>query len=420
MLDRLARLVTRSYKAILVCTFLFVGVAAFYGHDVADHLLAGGFSDQSAESAQAARLLDEKFSVGRPDVVLLVRAPDGVDSPAAAAAARRLTAQFAAEPSVGAVGSYWRDRTPSLRSTDGRIGLVVGRIKATEDGAERLVEGLAARYRGPHGPVTVQVGGKAAVRQQLDSGARADIARAEAIGIPLVALALIVVFRSFVAAFLPLVVGGVAMVGTVAALKLISQGTDVSIFSLNLATGLSLGLAADYGLFIVRRYREELRRSGDVETALRATLNTAGRTILFSSLTVAVAVATMVLFPVYFLRSFAYAGVSVVALAALAALVALPAGLVALGPKVNALDPSGLLRRGRARRARELSGAHPAPEAGGSWRRLAERVMRRPVLAAVVPTALLLLLGAPFLRVDLGIADDRSLPPGAESHTVQE
>jgi RND superfamily putative drug exporter len=414
--DRLAGLAIRWPRTVVLVSLVLIGLALFYGSDVTSRLQTGGQTDPGSDSALAAKAMEQSFTSGRPNLVLLVRAPDGVDSAAVAAEADRLASQLDSEPKVSSVVSYWQVKSPALRSTDGKEALIVAHVDGTEKQADTELDTLGPRYQGVRGPITVEVGGSAAVRNQVTSTVRGDISAAEAIGIPLTAFVLILVFRSFIAALLPLLVGIIAVIGTNASLKGLSSVTDVSIFSVNLATGLSLGLAADYGLFIVRRYREELRKGADTPTAIRTTLNTAGRTVAFSSLTVAVAVSSMLIFPLYFLRSFAYAGVSVVILAALAALITLPAGLVALGKYVDALDISRVfLWVGRRLRGRR----EPAAP-GSGWRKMAEAVMRRPVIYALLSIAFLLLLGAPFLHVNFGLPDDRLLPKTYESHVVQQ
>lgn len=416
MFDRLARLVTRWPRTILVAALLLVGAALLYGRDVVDALHTGGTTDPASESSVAAAALDRDFAAGRPNLVLLVRAARGVDAPEVAAEGRRLAGQLAKEESVRGVTSYWQTRSPALRSPGRQLAMIVGRIEGEETQAEHRLDQLAPRYRGTHGPVDVQVGGRTATLDEVTKTIRGDIAKAEVIGIPLTAVVLILVFRSLIAAVLPLLVGAVAVIGTNAALKAIAEGTEVSIFALNLATGLSLGLAADYGLFIVRRYREERRRGADIEQAIRVTLNTAGRTVAFSSLAVAVAVSAMLVFPLYFLRSFAYAGVSVVLLAAATALIALPAALVVLGSRVDSLDVTKLfVRLFRPDRPLAPPGSHSA-----GWRRMADGVMRRPVTYAGFAIAVLVLLGGPFLHVNFGLPDDRLLPAHYESHVVQQ
>jgi RND superfamily putative drug exporter len=416
MFDRLARLAIRWPRTILLITLMLVGGAVFYGRDVVDRLHTAGTTDPSSESSLAAAALDREFADGRPNLVLLVRAARGVDAPEVAAEGRRLASQLAKEESVRGVTSYWQTKSPALRTPDKQMALIVGRIEGEETQAEERLREFTPRYRGMHGPVEVQVGGRTASLNEVTETIRGDIEKSELIGIPLVAIVLILVFRSFIAAILPLLVGAVSVIGTNAALKAITEGTEVSIFSLNLATGLSLGLAADYGLFIVRRYREELRRGASTEEAIRVTLNTAGRTVAFSSLTVAVAVSAMLVFPLYFLKSFAYAGVSVVLLAATTALIALPAGLVVLGKRVDALDVTKLfVRLFRPGRPLAPPGSHSA-----GWRRMAESVMRRPIMYAGAAIAVVLVLGAPFLHVNFGLPDDRLLPAHYESHLVQQ
>lgn len=217
----------------------------------------------------------------------------------------------------------------------------------------------------------VRVGGLAAFRQELQTTIQDDLARAEVIALPVTLLLLVMVFGSAVAAMLPLVVGIVAILGTNAVLRGITAFTDVSIFAQNLTTALGLGLAVDYALFIVRRFREELDAGADPRAAVGATLRTAGRTVLFSALTVAAALSAMFLFPQYFLRSFAYAGIAVVLLAAGAALVILPPVLVLLGHRVNALDLRRILpgRMGRTGAGRGIRTArHPGDAPGTALR----------------------------------------------------
>lgn len=209
------------------------------------------------------------------------------------------------------------------------------------------------------------IGGPVAVRHEMQTIIQEDLTRAELIALPVTLVLLVMVFGSAVAALLPLGIGIVAILGTNAVLRGLTEFTDVSVFAMNLTTALGLGLAIDYALFIVRRFREELSAGADPSTAVGTTLRTAGRTVLFSALTVAVSLAAMLLFPQYFLRSFAYAGIAVVLLAAAAALILLPAALVLLGERVNSWDLRRLFRRER-----------PARE-GTAWARAATLVMRR-------------------------------------------
>ena len=220
-----------------------------------------------------------------------------------------------------------------------------------------MLERIAPDFRGAHGPVEVSIGGPVAVQHEMTTTIQEDLLRAELIALPVTLVLLVMVFGSAIAALLPLGVGIVAILGTNAVLRGITEFADVSVFAQNLTTALGLGLAIDYALFIVRRFREELAAGAEVREAVGTTLRTAGRTVLFSALTVAVSLAAMLVFPQYFLRSFAYAGIAVVLLAAAAALILLPAALMLLGHRVNALDLRRLLRRGHARQGAAPSGA---------------------------------------------------------------
>lgn len=196
---------------------------------------------------------DREFAAGRPNLALLVKTDAGVDSPDAAAEAERLVRRLSGEESVQGVTSYWQDESPALRSTDGTYGLIVARITGTETQADDTLAELAPDYRGAHGPLDVSIGGAAQIRSEVQEQSREDLAAAELIALPLTLLILVLVFRSAIAALLPIVIGLIAIVGTNASLRSITSFTDVSVFALNLTTALGLGLAVDYGLFIVRR-----------------------------------------------------------------------------------------------------------------------------------------------------------------------
>lgn len=418
------RFVTARPRLSLFVALLLTALAVVAGSGVADRLGSGGWQDPTAESTYATKALEREFPASQPNLLLLVDSGRAtVDAPSVAAEAKRLTARLAAERGVTGVGSYWASGAPALKAKDGHEALIAARITGDEKTASETLDRLAPSYRGTHGPVEIRVGGPVAVQHEMQTTIREDLTRAEMIALPVTLVLLVMVFGSAIAALLPLGVGIVAILGTNAVLRGLTEFTDVSVFAMNLTTALGLGLAIDYALFIVRRFREELAKGAvpspssparssreDVIGAIATTLRTAGRTVLFSSLTVAVSLAAMLLFPQYFLRSFAYAGIAVVLLAAAAALVLLPAALVLLGHRVNSLDLRRLFRRGR-----------PAASAdGAAWGRMAALVMRRAPVFAVATTVGLIVLGLPFLGVKFGTADDRQLPSGAESHVVQQ
>ncbi|GHD99163.1 MMPL family transporter [Streptomyces alanosinicus] len=405
------RFVTARPRLSLLVALVLTALAVLAGSGVADRLGSGGWEDPAAQSTYATKALEREFPDSQPNLLLLVDAGRAsVDDPAVAARARGLAGRLAGEKGVTGVGSYWQSRSPALRAEDGHEALIAARITGDENAMARTLDRISPRYRGAHGPVQVKVGGIVAVRHEMQTIIKEDLTRAELIALPITLVLLVMVFGSAVAALLPLGIGIVAILGTNAVLRALTSFTDVSVFALNLTTALGLGLAIDYALFIVRRYREELSTGADPLTAVAATLRTAGRTVLFSALTVAVSLAAMMVFPQYFLRSFAYAGIAVVLLAAAAALILLPAALVLLGHRVNSLDLRQLFRRGRDR----------GPDGGRAWARTAGLVMRRAPLFALGTTVLLMTLGLPFLGVKFGTADDRQLPSTAESHVVQD
>ncbi|MET9696171.1 MMPL family transporter [Streptomyces sp. NPDC006529] len=411
-----SRFVTARPGLSLLLALIVTALAVFAGSGVADRMASGGWQDPDARSTYATKALEREFPASQPNLLLLVDAgAAGVDDPAVAAEARRLTARLTAEEGIAGVGSYWQANAPALRSEDGHQALIAARVEGDEKTTAEVLDRIAPALRGTHGPVRVSLGGPVAVQSEVTSTIQEDLLWAEMIALPVTLVLLVLVFGSAVAAALPLGVGIVAIIGTNAVLRGLTEITEVSVFAQNLTTALGLGLAIDYALFIVRRFREELAAGREPREAVGATLRTAGRTVLFSALTVAVSLSAMLFFPMYFLRSFAYAGVAVVLLAAGAALILLPAALVLLGDRVNSFDLRALWRRGRRGPRAEAGGGE-----GRGWARTAALVMRRAPVFAVITTAGLLLLGVPFLGVKFGTVDDRQLPATAESHVVQQ
>ncbi|MEU2095748.1 MMPL family transporter [Streptomyces globisporus] len=428
------RFVTARPRLALLAALVITALAVFAGSGVADRMGSGGWQAPDAESTYATEVLAREFPASQPNLLLLVDSGSaGVDDPAVAAEATRLAERLKAEPGISGVGSYWETASPALRSEGGQEAIIAARIGGDEKTAGEALDRLAPAFAGERGPVTVSLGGPVAVQHEMQTIIQEDLLRAELIALPVTLVLLVMVFGSAVAAMLPLAVGIVAILGTNAVLRGLTEFTDVSVFAMNLTTALGLGLAIDYALFIVRRFREELATGADTRTAVGTTLRTAGRTVLFSALTVAVSLSAMLVFPQYFLRSFAYAGIAVVLLAAAAALILLPAALMLLGPRINSLDLRRLLRRrkkaatagaGPAGATADGRGADPAGGAdaspGRGWAWLGALVMRRAPVFAIVTTVGLLLLGLPFLGVKFGTADDRQLPASAESRVVQE
>ncbi|MDP9019968.1 MAG: MMPL family transporter, partial [Actinomycetota bacterium] len=284
---------------------------------------------------------------------------------------------------------------------------VVVDLAGTDEEIDDATGAIEGAYAGTRGPVAVGIGGEAAVGGAIRDQVKSDLAQAEAVAIPATLVLLVLVFGGLVAASLPLAVALLSVIGTLLTLFLLAQVTDVSVFSINLTTALGLGLAIDYSLFMVSRFREQLVAGLPTGDAVVRTVETAGRTVAFSALTVAASLSALLVFPLYFLRSFAYAGVAVVLMAAAGSLLTLPALLATVGPKVNAWS---LRRRPKA----------PAAVEDGFWHRLASAVMRRPVPIATGVVAVLVVLGIPFLDVNPGLPSYTVLPASNEARQVSE
>jgi putative drug exporter of the RND superfamily len=410
MLARFGSFVVRRRRATLVGVLLLTVAAAVFGGGVARNLIAGGFEPAGAESVRAEEVLEEEFGQQQPNVVLVVTANDGnVDSEPTRAAGTAITEFVAGFEHVDIAVSYWTlGDPPPLRGSDGDNALVMAHVEGDDteaiERADELVDALEADDIGGDA-VTVHAGGLAVVNSEITHTIERDLQLAEMIAIPITLVLLVWVFGSIVAALLPLAVGVFAIIGGFAGLQLFARFTDVSIFALNATTALGLGLAIDYSLFIVSRYREELAGGHEPGDAVVRTVRTAGRTVLFSAVTVAIGLSAMLVFPIPFMRSFGYAGIGVAVMAAFGAVVLLPALLAVLGHRVD---------KGRVFKRR------PVVDGEGIWHRVAVFVMRRPIPVATAVVALLLLLGAPFLGIRVGTPDDRVLAPGADVRETQD
>ncbi|MEX3740337.1 MMPL family transporter [Mycolicibacterium porcinum] len=417
MLHRIAHLAIAAPRRVLAVAALVMVAAGVFGIPVAKSLSAGGFQDPTSESAQATRLLSDKFARG--DMQLVISLTDdnaGADSPAARAVGTDIAAKLKASPYVTEVSSTWTVPAPAaatLVSKDGKTGLILAGITGGESGAQKHAKELTDQLVHDRDGVTVRAGGEAMIYVQINGQSERDLLMMESIAIPLSFLVLVWVFGGLLAAALPLAVGGFAILGSLAVLRGFTMVTDVSIFALNLTVAMGLALAIDYTLLIVSRYRDELADGVDPDRALVRTMVTAGRTVLFSAMTVALSMVAMVLFPMYFLKSFAYAGIAVVALAAFAAIVVAPAAIALLGDRLDAYDVRRFLRRilGRPEPV-----AKPVEQT--FWYRMTKRVMRRSVPVGLAVIALLLMLGAPFLGIKWGFPDDRVLPSSASAREV--
>jgi RND superfamily putative drug exporter len=420
VLHRIASLAIAAPRRVLAIAALVMVAAAVFGIPVAKSLSAGGFQDPTSESSEAAQLLSDKFHQSDMQLLFTVTSPEGVKSPNATAVANDIVEHLKQSPHVADVTSAWTvpaQAAAELTSKDGQSGLIVAGITGGENDAQKYAKTLSDELgydrSGDQGAVTVRAGGMAMVYAQINEQTQEDLLMMESIAIPLSFLVLVWVFGGLVAAALPMVVGGLAIVGSMSVLRLITMSTDVSIFALNLSTALGLALAIDYTLLIISRYRDELADGAARDEALRRTMATAGRTVLFSATTVALSMVAMLIFPMYFLKSFAYAGVATVGFAAAAAVIVTPAAIWLLGDRLTALDVRTPLRRITHR-------PEPAPKPAEQlfWYRSTKAVMRNAVPVGLAVVVLLLALGAPFLGVKWGFPDERVLPASASAHQV--
>jgi RND superfamily putative drug exporter len=412
MFDRLGHVTFHHRRAVLALAGVFLAIGALWGTGVFSSMISSGFETPGSESARALSRVEDTVGRSGADVVVLYR-DDGrsVDDPAFRAAVEQHLAGLPRDL-VASTTTYWTagDAAGHFVSRDHRSTYAVVQLRGDdEDALMDAYADLEPALRDAPAGLDVRVGGDEAIASDITTQVSEDIARAEQISLPIVLVLLVVIFGGLTAASLPLAIGGLAILGAFTMLRLLSLVTDVSVFAVNIVTMLGLGLAIDYALFVVSRFREEVRSGKDTESALRATMATAGRTVAFSGLTVAIALASLLFFPQVFLRSMGFGGMAAVLVAMVGALTVLPALLAVLGPKVDSLRLPFLRR-----------GTPATTEPHGAWYRLAHSVMRRPVAYVAVIVPLLLVAGLPFLRVEFGGVDHRALPAGAESRVVSE
>ena len=402
-------------RIIAVGLLVLVGTAVF-GVPVAGRLSAGGLTDPGAQSSRATALLASTFAQGDMPMLITVSSTEGINGSDTRTVGTQIVHALAQSPAVAAVTSPWTAPPAAaapLISKDGRTGVIIAGITGGDNGASKNAEVLINELVHDRGGVTVRAGGEAAMKLQITLQSEKDLKVMEFVAVPLSFLVLVWVFGGLVAAALPLAVGAIAIFGSMAVLRVISFATDVSIFALNLAAAMGLALAIDYTLLLLSRFRDERAAGADRDEALVRTMAAAGRTVLFSAITVALSMSAMVLFPIYALKSFAYAGVAVVAFASLAAIVVTPAAIVLLGDRLDSLDLHRLMRRWRRR---PMPASRPVEQT--LWYRLAMFVMRGAVPIGVAIVALLVALGVPFASVEWGVPDDRVLPRSSSPHVV--
>src|SRR6266853_1059555 len=408
MFERLARLINRGPWVIVGVAIAFAAISGVFGGPVAKSLQVGGFQDPSSESTVAVAR-QQSASGLRADggIIALVKTPDGATSPTGMAEANKVAGTMSSDPDIAQVVTYYQTHSPSMVATDGSSTIVVGfwnqiSDQAAVNGATRLEDALKS-------DPNVKLGGFAAINHQLNILITGDLARAELLAFPILFLLSLWVFRGVIAALLPPLVGGIVILGSFLFLRGVAEVHTVSIFALNLATGMGLGLAIDASLFMVSRFREEMANGLAPDAAIRVTVRTAGGTVFFSALTVAAAAASLTVFKINFLWSMGVAGIIVALTAGLVTLTVLPAVLRLLGPRVNMLAPK-----------RWQQSAMTAAGTTGFWYRFSHFVMRRPLPLAVLGAALLIALGLPFAGIKFNSVDQTDLPASSDARVVHD
>ena len=399
MFEKLGHFIVRRRKAVLVLFLLGTIAAGAVGSQAFGRLDSGGYSDPGSESTAAAEYIIKKFKVQEPIVTLVVDSTTGVDDLEVRAKGLALEKEIATVKGVTKTYSYWSTGgAPSMKSTDGKAAfiLVYADLKADDwDGFSSIGATIQNRFDGEYKGLDVYAGGAAVITQAINHRIEKDLLLAESIAIPLTFLLLIFVFGAMVASAMPIFVGVTAILGSFFIIFLLSHFTSVSVFALNLITGLGLGLGIDYALLMVNRFREELHHGKTVEESVVTMVATAGKTVFYSGLTVFVTMASLLFFPLNFLKSFGYAGIAVISLAVVGAVIALPALLAILGDKVD----KGVVRRGAI-----------TPKEDGRWAHTARTVMRRPIPVVIAAVSVLAIMAAPILNISFAQVDSRVLP----------
>ncbi|MDQ3578154.1 MAG: MMPL family transporter [Actinomycetota bacterium] len=395
-------MVHRRRWAVLVTVLVATIAGGLWGLGVFDKLTQGGYEDPGSESAQVNSIIEDQLGQRQADIVVLYTAPDGstVDDPNVAG---RVSAALSALPQDKILQrvDYWSAQQPALASPDKRMAMATITLAGDFDAQLSAYEAIENQL--DVDGVRTQVGGKVPTEQAMTARSNSDLAVAEAISLPVTLILLVLIFGSLVAASLPVLVGGLAILGSLGVLRLLSLALEINTFAVNVATLLGLGMAIDYGLFMVGRYREELAAGATPAAAVKTTITTAGRTVAFSATLLVIALAGLLVFPMDFLKSMAYGGMSAVAIAAVVSLTLLPALMGILGHRVDKFS----VRRGKSKEPRLLG-------------KVADAVMRKPALFVAPIVAVLVLLALPLGDVRFGGADEKQLPPGDPNRVTAE
>ena len=402
MFEKLGHSVVRHRKSVLALFIvLLIAFGALAGLAI-PRLSGGGYSNPGSDAAKASTYLTDTFHVKDPAIVIEVKSTSSVQDPAVVASATALEKELGTEKGVLKTLSYWSaGGAPTLVSKDGKAAYLF--VYSTEKDplkAKSLGKLVATKYTGTYKNLTIYVGGLATFNSAINDKISKDLALAETISIPLTFLLLVFVFGGLISSATPLIVGVSAILGSMAIIYLISLFTGVSIFALNLITGMGLGLGIDYALLMVNRFREELHEGKSVEDAIVNTVKTAGKTVFYSGITVIITLASLTFFPLMFLKSFGYAGISVVAMAIFAALIPFPAILALIGQRIDKY----VVRKSAI-----------TPKSDGRWAQTARFVMRRPIAVVVLSLTVLAVIAAPIKNIVFSQADARVLPASSQT-----
>ena len=408
MFESLGRFINRRSKSVLAFFVVGIIVAGFFGFQAFSRFDSGGYTDPNSDSSQAQEILLEEFDVKQPSLVFAVGSKDkSIDDLSVAKSATELEQELKNEGAVEEVFSYWSaGQAPFLKSEDGKSGLIFVYFATTDfTESDKLGGEFQEKYDGTYKDLEVYISGQAVFANAINGRIQDDLKIAEAIAIPLTFLLLLIIFGAMVASAMPLVIGITSIIGTFFVMYLLTFVTDVSVFVLNLTTGLGLGLGIDYALLMVNRFREELARGVRKDKAIVNTMRTAGKTVFYSGLTVVVTLLSLTFFPLNFLKSMGYAGASVVSLAVLGALIPLPAIMSLLGKNIN----KGRIRKNAFANIEK-----------GRWSKFARFVMKKPVTILVLTSAVLLVFISQITNVKFGQVDTDVLPKSDRAYISSE
>ena len=399
MFEKLGHFLVKRRKAAVVLFVVGILVAGGVGSMVFNRLDSAGYSDPNSDSYKVYQYLTDELKLSDPAVVIVVDSGSiDVTDPVITQKGLELEKKIAAEKGVSKTLSYWTTGgEATLKSSDGKAAyiLVYGENEAFSPEGQKLGQLFQEKYDGPYDGLTLYAGGAGVIGHAITEKISDDLKIAELISIPLTFILLTFVFGALAASAMPLIVGVAAILGAFFILYLFTLFTDVSIYALNLTTGMGLGLGIDYALLIVNRFREELHRGKSVEDSIVSTMGSAGKTVFYSGMTVLVTLFSLTFFPLPFLKSFGYAGVSVVALAVVGAIFGLPPILALMGSKID----KGVIRRSAI-----------TPKEDGRWAQTARLVMKRPVAAVVLSLLILTVMAAPITNIKFSQGDSRMLP----------